>query len=144
MIDGPASVAEPTRERRHGTAASGAVWSRWVLVGWVAGVVVMLVRLVRIVASARRLTRAAEITDPQILQLVERLRRALDLVRPVQLIDGGRLYGPAVLGALRPALVLPMQLLTGLPSDMLEAILAHEAGACPSSRLLHQPVADGG
>ena len=44
----------------------------------------------------------------------------------VQLLESTRVAVPMAVGWLRPAILLPVTALTGLPSDQLEAILAHE------------------
>ena len=55
-----------------------------------------------------------------------RLKDRLRIDRPVRLLGSIRLQVPVVVGWLRPVILLPVTALTGLPSDQLEAILAHE------------------
>ena len=44
----------------------------------------------------------------------------------MRLLQSARLQVPLAVGWLRPVILLPVTALTGLPSDQLEAILAHE------------------
>ncbi|HSQ36115.1 MAG TPA: M56 family metallopeptidase, partial [Candidatus Binatia bacterium] len=48
------------------------------------------------------------------------------LKRPLQLLESLRLRTPVVVGHLKPVLLLPVGLATGLPADEVEALLAHE------------------
>jgi bla regulator protein BlaR1 len=48
------------------------------------------------------------------------------LKRPLQLLESLRLRTPVVIGHLKPVLLLPVGLATGLPIDEVEALLAHE------------------
>jgi beta-lactamase regulating signal transducer with metallopeptidase domain len=60
------------------------------------------------------------------LQRSVRLQARMRIGRPVRLLESARLQVPLAVGWLRPVILLPMAALTGLPSDQLEAILAHE------------------
>ncbi len=66
-----------------------------------------------------------QLADTRVLEIVERLRRQLGILRRVAVVDATT-FGPAVLGVLRPVLLLPAAIITELPPDCLEAILAHE------------------
>jgi bla regulator protein BlaR1 len=48
------------------------------------------------------------------------------LRRPLRLLESLRLHTPVVIGHLKPVLLLPAGLVTGLPADEVEALLAHE------------------
>jgi bla regulator protein BlaR1 len=59
----------------------------------------------------------------------ERLRRLAEkagLQRPLPLLESLRLRTPVVIGHLKPVLLLPAGLVSGLPADEVEALLAHE------------------
>jgi len=58
--------------------------------------------------------------------LVDRMSRRLGVWRAVRILGSTLVKAPAVVGYLRPAILLPVGLLTGLPAAQLEAILAHE------------------
>jgi beta-lactamase regulating signal transducer with metallopeptidase domain len=59
-------------------------------------------------------------------RLLARLKGRLEIGRSVRLLESARLQVRLVVGWLRPLILLPVTALTGLPSDQLEAILAHE------------------
>ncbi len=55
-----------------------------------------------------------------------RLRARLRVSRPVLLLESSLAEAPLVLGHFRPVILVPIGLLTGLPSGQVEAILLHE------------------
>ena len=131
---GPGSV-ESTRQFAAPGASGDApsvsaadFWRPWYAVGamaWLLGTAAMLLRTAWLVAGAKRLARGDFLNDARLNLLVEALRIRLGIRRTVRLIDAGTV-GPAVLGIIRPAVLLPAALVAGLPMDSLEAILAHE------------------
>lgn len=58
--------------------------------------------------------------------LVAQLQQRLQISRPVRVLQSAVIQIPAVLGHLRPVILLPVSTLTGLSSEQIEAILAHE------------------
>jgi peptidoglycan-N-acetylglucosamine deacetylase len=57
---------------------------------------------------------------------VAHLSRQLRLSRPVRLCESALVEVPTVVGWLRPVILVPASLLTGLPAQQVEALLAHE------------------
>jgi len=55
-------------------------------------------------------------------QLSERLR----ISKPVQLLESGFVQVPIVIGHMKPIILMPAGLLTGLPAQQVEAVLLHE------------------
>jgi beta-lactamase regulating signal transducer with metallopeptidase domain len=92
---------------------------------WLVGMTTMLIRMAVLVTGARRLADRPRITDARVLDLVETLRGRLGIRRAIAVVDAATI-GPAVLGILRPVLLLPAAIITELSPDCLEAILAHE------------------
>jgi beta-lactamase regulating signal transducer with metallopeptidase domain len=101
-------------------------WVGLTAAGWMAGVALMLARAAASAASAMRLGRAESAVDATVLDAVDRIRHAWKIRRPVRVVVTVAETGPAVLGLLRPTLLLPLSLMTGLAPDTLQAILAHE------------------
>lgn len=99
----------------------------WLVVLWVAGVVALSVRLGHGWIMARRLridgTRA---TSASLQQALERLAARMRVSRPVQLLESLLVEVPAVIGWLRPVILVPASALTGLTPQQLEVLLAHE------------------
>ncbi len=58
--------------------------------------------------------------------ILHRLKGRLGMRSAVRLLESARVHVPMAVGWLRPAILLPVTILTELPSDQLEAILAHE------------------
>ena len=68
-------------------------------------------------------------TDPvtgTIQDAAARIARQLGLKRRVRLLQSALVDTPLVIGALKPVILLPAALITELPADQLEALLAHE------------------
>ncbi len=101
-------------------------WMAYVVLGWLAGVVLMTCRMTWIVVRLRRLLRVPEIADGQIRLLVDEIRQLLHIGRVVRVVDSYADFGPAVFGFVRPVMVLPLSMISGLPPETVRAIVAHE------------------
>ncbi|MCP4452746.1 MAG: M56 family metallopeptidase, partial [Planctomycetes bacterium] len=102
-------------------------WQTWALGAWITGTGVMLIRMVSLLLGVHALTRqSVPVKDPAILDLIDSVRTKLCLRRHVLVVTGDHIMSPGVIGFLKPILLLPMSLVTGVPSDDLEAILLHE------------------
>jgi beta-lactamase regulating signal transducer with metallopeptidase domain len=99
----------------------------WVVVVWLAGACLSLLRLAGGWAWLQRLRWAKAELAPDVLQsrLLELCRRA-GLKRAVTLLTCDGLVGPSVVGVLRPAILVPAGWFLNLPPDQVEALLAHE------------------
>jgi beta-lactamase regulating signal transducer with metallopeptidase domain len=94
---------------------------------WFAGVCALAIRSTGGWMIVRRFKRDA--TTPADLAWQERLAtvaRRLSVTRPVQLCQSALAEVPAVVGFLRPVVLVPASALTGLTPRQLEALLAHE------------------
>ena len=110
-------------------AAAGdvAIWTERIVVVWLMGVIVFFVRLIGGWLLSRRLLRsAAAVVTPVMREAMERARAGLNFQGKVRLLTGDRIETPLVIGWLRPAILLPASALTGLSTDQLLAVLAHE------------------
>src|SRR5215510_10089170 len=99
----------------------------WMLLIWLSGVVFFSLRLVGGWLYTQRLksygTRPLEEGWEQTLRrLCDRLRAP----RPARLLESALVKVPMVIGWLRPVILLPAGVLTGLTPQQLEAIIAHE------------------
>jgi bla regulator protein blaR1 len=94
---------------------------------WLTGVLLLSVRLLfgwlRAHAIAKR---NASDAAPEWQHAARRLARALKLRRAVQLLESAAVEVPTVIGWLRPVVLLPAATLTGLSTEQMEMILAHE------------------
>jgi beta-lactamase regulating signal transducer with metallopeptidase domain len=95
----------------------------WAVPVWACGVLFFALRMAWGCAQVATLRRRGEDADPSLLKpLAERL----GVARPIRLIVSTLAESPAVIGWLRPVILIPAAALAGLPADQLEAILAHE------------------
>jgi len=99
----------------------------WIAAAYVVGVACFLLRLSTALWSGHRLrTSTARVTDAKLLKLiVEQADRVkLKCVPVVAYCE--RVAVPTVVGVLRPMVLLPMSLMTGLTPDDFAAIIRHE------------------
>jgi HEAT repeat protein/beta-lactamase regulating signal transducer with metallopeptidase domain len=99
----------------------------WLVVVWVLGVLILSVRLGYGWMAARRLrtTGTREVSAP-LQQVLARLAAQLRVTRPVRLLESLLVEVPAVIGWLRPVVLVPASALIGLTPQQLEVLLAHE------------------
>lgn len=101
--------------------------SDWLALFWVAGVIVMAVRHLGGWVLARRLLADSTPLNHAPLQTrLKRLTDALKIRRRLRVFESSAAGIPMVIGFMRPAIVLPTALITGMPWQQCDAILAHE------------------
>lgn len=93
---------------------------------WALGAALMLARLALGLAWVARARRRSTPALPEWQARLDALARRLGLERAVELRLLPELSGPIALGALKPCVLLPAALLSRLPIDLVEALLAHE------------------
>jgi beta-lactamase regulating signal transducer with metallopeptidase domain len=94
---------------------------------WMTGMVVFSLRYVASTLSLRRRQRRwQEVTDPEILSVLQSCRRELRLRRTVSLRTTSENLGPATCGIVRSCIVLPQRLLSALSPAELRLVLLHE------------------
>lgn len=107
------------------TAAREAL-PRVVLV-WLIGVALLSSRLLMTWLRTQRLARnAARAANDEWHRIVGQLAHAMRLRRAVKLVESAAVEVPAVIGWLRPIVLLPASTLTGLAPKQIEMVLAHE------------------
>jgi GWxTD domain-containing protein len=99
----------------------------WLAPFWILGVYAFQVGYIVSWISALRMRRRGVCAVPAHWQRqIERLSAQLGVKRPVQLLESCLVDSPVLLGHLKPVILLPLELLAGMPSGQLEAILMHE------------------
>jgi beta-lactamase regulating signal transducer with metallopeptidase domain len=98
----------------------------WVVSTWLIGACLCLLMSSRHVSAVRRFQAGKLIDDPDVNRLLAKLTATLGISRPVKLLSVEGLSVPGVVGVLKPAILIPSSLVTGLTPDQWEAILAHE------------------
>ncbi len=98
----------------------------WLVLLWLAGATVALLRI--LIATWRvqqQWKRERFSTDPALLNLLEDAKAAAGIAAPIGLIVSDRINAPALLGWLRPRILLPTHLANGAAGE-LKAVLLHE------------------
>ncbi|WP_052321632.1 M56 family metallopeptidase [Ralstonia sp. A12] len=99
----------------------------WVVVAWLLGVGLMTVRVVVGLAWVHRLAHATQACTNDAWQAcVSALAQRCGVRRPVRLRVVPCLSSPVTAGWWRPIVLVPASLLTQMPPDLIEALLAHE------------------
>jgi len=99
----------------------------WLAPFWMVGVAIFHLRSLASWMSARHLRRTGVCLAPDHWrERLERLGARVRLSRPVTLLESCLAEVPVVIGYLRPAILMPVGLLAGLPAGQVEAILLHE------------------
>jgi beta-lactamase regulating signal transducer with metallopeptidase domain len=99
----------------------------WLAVLYVAGVALMVARLVRSMLASERLRRRAQpIVAGPLVDALQRLVTAWSLRVTPALAQAERMITPKLVGLLRPTILLPASAMSGLSASELELILMHE------------------
>jgi uncharacterized protein (TIGR03435 family) len=99
----------------------------WVVMVWLAGAVVLWVRLAGgWIAAARMRSIQVRPAPAEWQQILRRLADRIGLSHPVQLLVSALVQVPSVVGWLRPVVLVPVGALSGLPPEHVEALLLHE------------------
>ncbi len=99
----------------------------WLVAAWLCGVALFSLRFAGgflLLEQKRR--RQSRVPSPRILAQCRELQRQLGLNRAIRYLECGWLQAPAVIGWLRPVVLLPVTALTGLTEEQLRAVIAHE------------------
>ena len=103
---------------------------QWMLPGfvavWATGVLVFSIRLFGGWQFTRRLRSASYQAPAEWQRTLEEIAASVMTSRPVCLVVSSLVEVPMVIGWLRPAILVPVGALTGLPLEQITALLAHE------------------
>src|SRR5437879_6507361 len=99
----------------------------WAVPFWFAGVLICTLRHMAGWIALRRLRRKGVCSAPEFWHgRLRALGTSVRVSRPVTLLESCFAEVPVVIGHVRPAVLLPVGLLAGLPSVQIEALLLHE------------------
>jgi beta-lactamase regulating signal transducer with metallopeptidase domain len=141
-IDTMPAVAPPAAfaETSDAGAASGTVGRAapttespreilWLAKGWLAGVFLLAVRLAFGLLVIEYLRRRNLVALPgALVARLHALQSRLGLTRLIRYRECALVGAPAVIGFFRPIVLIPMRAITGLSTEQLEAVIAHELG----------------
>lgn len=100
----------------------------WLAGIWLAGATMMLIRglLGQLTVQAWVRQPALALNVTQLEGLIAELRRAMGLRRQVRVMVSPRVSAPAIAGILCPVLLVPPAMLTGIPVQQWQIVIAHE------------------
>lgn len=131
IVDGDAK--QPTAKKTEsGITLSGirSVMSNWLpvcVVAWLLGVLFLGFRLLLGLGRVQRWRRSGQpVLDRRLNQALKRLSSQLAIAKPPRLLESAIISVPAVIGWVRPVILIPTSMVSGLTTSELEAILAHE------------------
>ena len=102
-------------------------WKLPVISLWLTGVLIMLFRAIYIITGGAKLQlHCKALEDEHILTIIENLRKSLRITRKIYIVISEHISVPGVIGFFKPVLLLPVSMISGIPSEALQAILAHE------------------
>ncbi|MGC2662136.1 MAG: GWxTD domain-containing protein [Bryobacteraceae bacterium] len=99
----------------------------WLAPFWILGVFLFYARHVLGLISISRLRNRGVCAPPaQWQRQITRIAERLQLSRPILLLESCFAETPMVIGHLRPLILMPIGVLSGMPKEQVEAILLHE------------------
>jgi HEAT repeat protein/beta-lactamase regulating signal transducer with metallopeptidase domain len=99
----------------------------WLVVAWLAGVLLLSFRLLGGWWSTRSLRASGVSPVPEwCLAQLSALSARMRIARPVAIVSSIRVTVPVILGHVKPVILLPAAALSGLSAAQVEAIVAHE------------------
>ena len=121
-----APPARPPRDARGRPDALAAA-APWIVAGWLAGVCLLSLRFLGGTLAGRRLARrGTRRADPEWQDRLSFLARRLGIRRVIRLLESAVVEVPTVVGLVRPIVLLPVGLATGLSASQIESLLVHE------------------
>ncbi len=124
------SLQEPAETTPSASAQLEAVvhsYAYTLVVFWALGVLLLILRLYLGLLWVRQHRVAAESQVDVLWQTrLQNLAQRLQIKRTIRLGLSSTLESPITVGWWHPIVILPVALVTGMPSDLLEALLAHE------------------
>ena len=99
----------------------------WLVAAWMLGLLLSSARLIGGFTRSRRITRRSTSVASRALEIrLARICDQLGVTRFVRTLESTAIDVPLVIGAIRPVIVVPASLITGLTPLQLDMLLAHE------------------
>jgi beta-lactamase regulating signal transducer with metallopeptidase domain len=94
---------------------------------WAVGVALMALRMaLGLLWVQARVNHGAQRSDPYWQERLNNLAQRIGITRQIRLGVSNEIESPVTAGWWRPMVIVPAALITGMPPDLLEALLAHE------------------
>jgi len=95
--------------------------------GWLLGVLLLSLRMLGEIAYIRHLrSYRCRPAEAAWLERLSRMKEQMGIRRQVELLETRRIHSPMVVGVFKQVILLPAGLLSGLSTEQVEAVLAHE------------------
>ena len=101
-------------------------WQGLVFLGWLVGMLVLLVLLVRRICFVRGLIAQSRPANERSLEMLDECCCRIGIRRNIELRLSGNKLSPAVCGLFKPIILIPAALLKKLSREKLKAVLIHE------------------
>ena len=99
----------------------------WLVEAWFAGVILFSMRTIGGVLLIEKLRRRASVPlSKELMATCVALQKRMGIARAIQYCQCARVEAPAVIGWLRPVVLLPITVITGLTDEQMRAVVAHE------------------
>lgn len=99
----------------------------WMFVLWLGGFMILLMRFTGSLAYLYRLRRKGLVeVSKDWKRLADRLAKQIGLEKAVHVAESTHVRVPVTIGYLKPLILLPVGLLSGVPAQQIDAILLHE------------------
>lgn len=123
----PAPMPASAAAAASAADAAATAWPLWLALAWLAGSALAALRVLLGLGWLRGVLRASEPWNDAAWQArMADMARHLRLSRTVGLRVVRHLSTPVTAGWLKPVILVPASLVTGMPADLLAALLAHE------------------
>ena len=124
----PLFEATPTPETRPAGVEHDPIvdWKGVAFLGWLGGMLVLSVLLVKRACSVKRLVAQAKVADEPLIRLLDECRCQIGIQQSIELRLSDTMLSPAVCGLFRPVVLIPNVLLERLSPEKLKAVLMHE------------------
>ncbi|MDX2414367.1 MAG: M56 family metallopeptidase [Bacteroidales bacterium] len=94
---------------------------------WLAGLLVMGIRFCGGLALIAKLKKNSKAPETNKVDLIaDKLKIKLGINKCIKIVESSSARVPMVIGAIKPYIIMPFGLLSGIPINQLEAIIAHE------------------
>jgi uncharacterized protein (TIGR03435 family) len=120
-------AAAPVTLPETTSGAQAAQFLPWVVAVWLVGAIAFWIRLIGgWMGAVRMRSTFVRPAPPEWQQTLNCLKARVGVTRPVRLLISALVQTPAVVGWLKPVVLVPIGALTGLPSEQIEALMIHE------------------
>lgn len=98
----------------------------WLDLAWLVGVLLLSIRVIGGVTRVRKLELRARLAGERLREIAQGLADRLGVRAALRVLESADVDAPMVIGWIRPAVVVPVGLLTGFAPAHLEMVIAHE------------------